>query len=588
MTNTAELTGEIEKKVRWKTLWIRWMCVACLLLMVLLPELAHSRNVLNLDSSKQPVALLDWGDYWIDTSGKSSPQQTQALPPQFWQPTQPDTVFQLKAEQKLWIRFTVPPAPDRERWFLALPNASINQVDLYTLDLAGQWVMQSAGDMIPAHEWPLPYRYPLLPIALTAEMPTHYLLRISHSETFTAPVYFANESNVSFQGQSSAFLLGLFFGLLAFSVLVSIVSAVSLRDWAFGFFALSLLLMGLSHAGSTGIGHLYLWPTWLRWNDIAFYVLKLLAVSSVLIFSAVALSVRQRSVWVYRLVVVLAGCGAAAALAMFWLYPLQRFWFFTPVFLLLQIGGLLIGAWSWRRGDSFAPWLLLSYLPLLIAVNLGLTTRFVPLTDNIATQFSIAMGVTLHIPIALVLLAVRCKRRWENMRRMNGLDRIDPSTGLINRNVFEARLLRMIARSDRLRYQSMVLLIDIVNTEQIQRDFGHKAAQEMPLRLAHRLQSTIREIDSAARLSDQRFGMLIEGPCTAEEAAQVGPQMVARCLMPYSGLHLECVAQVRVAYAVVPEQGSNAQGVLSQLEARLDKVPANSKKAVFGLALQKA
>lgn len=587
MVNIAKLASKGKKQGRRETEFSAWLFVACLCLLTLLSGLAHSRTTLSLDGRQQPISLLDWGDYWIDASGKFSPQQADTLPQQFWQPTHPDRVYRLEAEQKLWIRFTVPPAPDRERWYVVLPNSSINRLDLYTLDLAGQWVGQSAGDMIPVSQWPLPYRYPLLPIALTAEVPTHYLLRISHTEAFSAPVQFANEAHLGIQGQSSAFLLGIFFGLILFSILLSIFSAVLLRDWAFGFFALSLLLMGLSQTGSTGIGHLYLWPGWLSWNDVAYYVLKLLTVSSVLVFSTFALSVKQRSVWMLRHVLLIAACGGAAALAMFWIAPLNRFWFFTPIFLLLQVSGVLLSLWSWRRGDPFALWLLLSYVPLLIAINLGLNAHYVPLTDSIAAQFSIALGVALHIPVALVLLAVRCKRRWENKRRMQGRDRIDPSTGLINRNVFEARLLRMIARSDRLRYQSIVLLIDIVNTEQIQRDFGHKAAQEMPLRLAHRLQATIREIDSAARLSDQRFGMLIEGPCTAEEAAQVGPQMVARCLMPYSGLHLECVAQVRVAYAVVPEQGSNAQGVLSQLEARLDKAPANSKKAVFGLALRK-
>ena len=31
---------------------------------------ARARSVLDLDTHTQPVALSDWGDYWIDTSGK--------------------------------------------------------------------------------------------------------------------------------------------------------------------------------------------------------------------------------------------------------------------------------------------------------------------------------------------------------------------------------------------------------------------------------------------------------------------------------------------------------------------------------------
>ena len=77
--------------------------------------------------------------------------------------------------------------------------------------------------------------------------------------------------------------------------------------------------------------------------------------------------------------------------------------------------------------------------------------------------------------------------------------------------------------------------------------------------------------------------MLVEGPFSAEDAATLGPRIVARCLMPYKDMHVECVAQVHVAYALVPSQGSNAQGLLSALEERLAEAPVDGKRAVFVL-----
>ena len=139
------------------------------------------------------------------------------------------------------------------------------------------------------------------------------------------------------------------------------------------------------------------------------------------------------------------------------------------------------------------------------------------------------------------------RQRCENIRRIDGLDRVDPSTGLINGHVFAVRLMRMIARSERLGQQSAVMLIDSINTEQIDRDFGRNAAEELPLRVAERLLSTAQEIDSAARLPKRRFGMLVEGPFGAEDSSSLGPRIVARYLMPYKGLYIDCVAQVRVA-----------------------------------------
>ena len=229
------------------------------------------------------------------------------------------------------------------------------------------------------------------------------------------------------------------------------------------------------------------------------------------------------------------------------------------------------------------PWLLLSYLPVLLAASLTLASTSGWLAADFFTQYGMQIGVALNLPVVRVVLMLRSQHRRENIRRIQGLDRMDPNTGLINGHVFSARLLRMIACSDRLRHQSAVMLIDVINTEQVQRNFGRKAADELPLRVAERLLSTAREIDSAARLSERRFGMLVEGPFSAGEAASLGPRIVARCLMPYKDLPLDCVAQVHVVYALVPHQRVSAEDLLALLEDRLATIPARSRRKVFRL-----
>ena len=83
---------------------------------------ALARTVLDLDPDRQPVPLQDWGDAWIDTTGRRP-----------WTTSPRDAPIALaadRAEQRstrstrgkaLWVRFTVPPAPDSERWYLEVP-----------------------------------------------------------------------------------------------------------------------------------------------------------------------------------------------------------------------------------------------------------------------------------------------------------------------------------------------------------------------------------------------------------------------------------------------------------------------------------
>ena len=52
------------------------------------------------------------------------------------------------------------------------------------------------------------------------------------------------------------------------------------------------------------------------------------------------------------------------------------------------------------------------------------------------------MGIAIELPMLLVILMVRSQQRRENNRRIQGLERIDPATGLINAHVFMERLRR--------------------------------------------------------------------------------------------------------------------------------------------------
>ena len=545
--------------------------------------LAQPRTILDLDTRTQPVALADWGDYWIDATGTFSPDQvahTASIP---WKHTQTDAIYPLTGGQVMWVRFSVPPAPDAERWYLEVPNPRIDRASLYTQDNLGRWNEQRAGDTIAVRDWPVPHRHPLLPIALSAETTTHYLLRLENNVSVSPPLRFISEARLSNSEQMVSLILGMFFGLTGLAAIVSALGALSLRDTAYGWFALSVVLLGLTMASITGIGGLHLWQASPKWNDISVLILPLLTICATLVFISHTVGLPERSHKLHRAVMGSSAFGLFFSAALVLLPSGARDNIVTLVQTLMQLGGLTMLAWAWLRGDRFAPWLMLAYVPVIAASEWLLARNLGLVPTDFLVQFGLPLAVTVHLPIVMVILMLRSQHRRENTRRIQGLDRVDPATGLINGHVFAERFMRMIARSGRLRHDSAVMLIDLVNSDQINRDFGRKAAEDLPLRVAERLLSTAREIDSAARLSERRFGMLVEGPFSAEDAASLGPRIVARCLMPYKGLHIDCVAQVRVAYALVPQGGSNAHGVLTQLEERLALEPANSRRAVFEL-----
>ena len=75
----------------------------------------------------------------IDAASAITAAQVASDPSLKWAPTLSNGIYPLDAGQILWIRFTVPPAPDADHWLLEIPYPAIDRASLYTATRAGQW-----------------------------------------------------------------------------------------------------------------------------------------------------------------------------------------------------------------------------------------------------------------------------------------------------------------------------------------------------------------------------------------------------------------------------------------------------------------
>lgn len=537
-----------------------------------------------LDAAKQPIELTPWGEYWIDQQARVTAEQLASRTDLVWSALPARGIYPLKPNQTLWIRFTVPPTHSQENWLLDIPYPALNRASLYTQDQTGQTSEQRAGDLTPVNQWSMPHRHPLLVLKFAPGESTKYLLQIENAQGFSAPLRFVSARYVLRDEQKISLFLGFYFGMALLGCIVGAVGVVCLKDRAYLYYGVCSAMVGLTLAAITGVAALHLWPNSPNWADRSLVVMGSWMLISILLLNATVVSLAQRSKVLNTVVWLVALAGVVLSVVLAVTDSALRIKLIVPYVLLVPTLVVAINLWAWRHGDRFGGWLLLSSAPFAIswAVSTARYLQWIPL--SFATEQGGLASIALQLPAMLAVLVLRSQQRRENKRRIRGLDRIDPGTGLINAQVFEERMGRMMARSERLKHQGVVMLIDIVNAEQTQRDFGRKVADELPLRVADRLLSTIREIDSAAHLSARRFGMLVEGPFSPHDAASLGPRIVARCMMPYKGLHEECVAQVHVAYALVPYGGCTAQTLLARLQERLHAARGEDKRAVFVLA----
>ncbi|GAB3666960.1 sensor domain-containing diguanylate cyclase [Ramlibacter alkalitolerans] len=546
---------------------------------------ASARSTLAFDPARQPVMLQDSGEAWVDASGTKRVEDVAADAGIAWHATSDLKIYHLDGGQALWIRFTVPPTPSTERWYLEVPYPGVDSVSLFVQNAAGAWTGRGAGDSLPLSAWPLPHRHPLLPIVVSPQEPRVHYVRVQNGTIFGAPMQFVSDNYIMRNEQGMALALGVYFGLVVLAVMLSLAGAITLKDHVYSLYALSAVLMALTQATITGLAGLHLWGEWPWWNDMAPQVLPVFAIASLQLFLAELVSLRERSRLLYRLLMT-AGLLSLPLSIYLMLTPdvMDRLRMIAVYFVAETVAGLGVVVWSALRGDRYAPWLLVGAAPVAIGALFPVARAAGLIPVGFWTTHGMQLAIAAELPILLLVMVLRSQHRREHARRIQGLDRIDPSTGLINAAVFHERLVRLIARSQRLKFRSAMLLVDISNIDQIQRQFDPDSARELTLRVAGRLLSVAREIDTVARLSEHRFGVLLEGPLHADEVAEAGPRIVARCLMPFKGHPLEWSAQVRVAQALIPMDGSDPAQLIGRLELLLASAPADSRRAVFMLS----
>jgi diguanylate cyclase (GGDEF)-like protein len=128
----------------------------------------------------------------------------------------------------------------------------------------------------------------------------------------------------------------------------------------------------------------------------------------------------------------------------------------------------------------------------------------------------------------------------------------DALTGLPNRVLALDRAEQMLARSRRLQIPVAALYVDVDGFKNINDSFGHAAGDELLRTIATRLESVVREGDTAARLGGDEFVVLVEGA-----TLDAGPEVIAERLLevlrqPYDmneqiGRDLSITASVGIA-----------------------------------------
>ena len=156
------------------------------------------------------------------------------------------------------------------------------------------------------------------------------------------------------------------------------------------------------------------------------------------------------------------------------------------------------------------------------------------------------------------------QRRFES--QITHLSHHDGLTGLINRRRFEQELGLVLAQARRYRVEGALLWCDIDRFKQLNETLGHRAGDELLVRVGAALRQQVAENGVVARLGGDEFAVLLP-QATASEA-----QLVARRLLDGVQAHPVVLdgrpirPTASIGIVVFPDHGTTSQDLLARAD----------------------
>jgi diguanylate cyclase (GGDEF)-like protein/PAS domain S-box-containing protein len=165
----------------------------------------------------------------------------------------------------------------------------------------------------------------------------------------------------------------------------------------------------------------------------------------------------------------------------------------------------------------------------------------------------------------------------EQRDRIQYLARYDLLTGLPNRTLFHDRLAQALGKGS-----VALALIDVERFKAVNDSLGKQAGDRILQTLAQRLLQAAGDVQRIGRLGADQFGLLFEGIQGAEEVArrvEGGARTLFR--MPFQAGEKEVPLSAKAGIAVFPEDGRDADALLQNAEAALNRAKETGERYLF-------
>lgn len=559
--------------------WLQALAWLLLALALAGPARALEAVVLGDGPDLLPVAGAQAG-VWLDPAGTATPQQVLAAGGP-WRTLDPDAVWSPGAGA-LWVRLDLAMAPTEARgWFLLLPNPLLDEAVVWQRGAGGRWQALRAGDTVAYASRAEPGRYPAFRLQLKPGEPAApVLLQLRSRTPMSVQLQLATETAWAARAHVESVLLGMALGALALLMGASLARSIAYRDMVYALYAAYVGTSALAIAAYTGVAAQLLWPTATDWADQASGTFALLAIGAGGLFARVLLGLPARHA---RLNTALRAAGfAALPLAWAWtVVPREPALNVLSGYLVLMASAALATAWlTWRRGDRVGLWVMVAFLPTVVAVGVIAARYMGWLPISFLTLYAVVLALLVEVPLLLIALSIRSRDRHAAQIREQALSNQDALTGLLAPHIFEDRLRQALLRFRRDREDCAVVFIDLVNHDRIRAVHGPAVAEQSLLRSVIKMRRVVRDVDTLGRIGEARFGLILDGVGARTAVTERAARLIAAGLMPLPGLKPEVTLQFHMAAVVLRERLLEADALHRELADLLRGMSPRTRRPI--------
>jgi len=142
----------------------------------------------------------------------------------------------------------------------------------------------------------------------------------------------------------------------------------------------------------------------------------------------------------------------------------------------------------------------------------------------------------------------------------------DHLTGLANRALFHDRLNQAIAQAKRQKQKFAILYLDLDGFKKINDDLGHKVGDEILAETAHRMQQSVRETDTVARMGGDEFTIILNNVTSHDDISRVTEKILKSISKPYKQADTKHHLSISIGVSIYPDNASQRDALITSAD----------------------